>query len=86
MTSMSHQTALTQERIDPIRRKALLPPIDDRSMIRGLEAQVEDLKYTLSNILQGFADAPESALNSRQLSLIDDARAALKGKPADYID
>ncbi|MEM9683556.1 MAG: hypothetical protein AAF942_09850 [Pseudomonadota bacterium] len=83
---MASQTALTQERIDSLRRKAMLPPIDDRSMIRGLEAQVEDLKYTLSNILQGFAESPEATLDSRQQSLLEDARAALNGKPADYID
>lgn len=63
-----------------------MPPIDDRSLIRGLEAQVEDLKYTLSNVLQGFDATSEETLDARRQSLIEDAKAALRGKPADYID
>lgn len=63
----------------------LIPPIGDRSRIEGLEAQVEDLKYTLHNVLQCLVTATDVTREERHAALVEDARAALKTKVVDYL-
>lgn len=63
----------------------LIPPIGDRSRIEGLEAQVEDLKYTLNNVLQCLVAAMDVTREARHAALVEDARAALKTQVADYL-
>jgi hypothetical protein len=63
----------------------LVPPIGDRSRIEGLEAQVEDLKYTLNNVLQCLVAAMDVTREERHTALVADARAALKTRVADYL-
>jgi hypothetical protein len=63
----------------------LVPPIGDRSRIEGLEAQVEDLKYTLNNVLQCLVTATDGTREARHAALVEDARAALRTRVADYL-
>jgi len=63
----------------------LIPPIGDRSRIEGLEAQVEDLKYTLNNVLQCLVTTMDVTREGRHAALVEDARAALKTRVADYL-
>ncbi len=63
----------------------LVPPIGDRSRIEGLEAQVEDLKYTLNNVLQCLVATMDVTREERHAALVEDARAALKTRVADYL-
>lgn len=63
----------------------LVPPIGDKSRIEGLEAQVEDLKYTLNNVLQCLESMLNVTGQGRHASLIQDARAALRAEAADYL-
>lgn len=63
----------------------LIPPICERARIEGLEAQVEDLKYTLNNVLQCFVAALDVTREERHAALVEDARAALKTRVADYL-
>lgn len=63
----------------------LVPPIGDGSRIQGLEAQVEDLKYTLNNVLQCFVAVLDVTREERHAALVEDARAALRTKVADYL-
>lgn len=69
----------------PQDRNPLAPPIGDRSRIEGLEAQVEDLKYTLNNVLQCLVAATDVTREERHAALVDDARAALRTRVADYL-
>lgn len=74
--------------IDRALRRAtnpLVPPIGQTSRIQGLEAQVEDLKYTLHNLLQGFVGLMEGSGEGRHAALVEDARAALRTEVADYL-
>lgn len=63
----------------------LIPPICERARIQGLEAQVEDLKYTLNNVLQCFIATLDVTREERHAALVEDARAALKTRVADYL-
>jgi hypothetical protein len=63
----------------------LVPAIGDTSRIQGLQAQVEDLKYTLNNVLQCLVANIDVARESRHVALVDDARAALRAEVADYL-
>ena len=63
----------------------LVPPIGDRSRIEGLEAQVEDLKYTLNNVLQCLLATMDATRGERHAALVEDARAALKTRVVDYL-
>jgi hypothetical protein len=81
-------TTQMPDRFDPSVSRAanpLIPPICERSRIQGLEAQVEDLKYTLNNVLQCFVAALDVAGEDRHAALVEDARAALKTQVADYL-
>jgi len=73
------------EHAPPRAANSLVPPIGDRSRIEGLEAQVEDLKYTLNNVLQSFVAALDVSREARYAALVADARAALKTQVADYL-
>lgn len=53
--------------------------------IVGLRAQVEDLKYTLQNVLQCLVANNDLACQGRYEALIEDARAALRAKETDYL-
>ena len=66
-------------------RNPLVPPIGDQTRIEGLEAQVEDLKYTLNNVLQCLVAATEGTQEQRHAALVEDARAALKTRITDYL-
>jgi hypothetical protein len=46
---------------------------------------VEDLKYTLHNLLQGFVGLMEGSGEGRHAALVEDARAALRTEVADYL-
>jgi len=63
----------------------LVPPMGDKSKIEGLEAQVDDLKYTLNNLLQCFVAMLDVTGEGRHSSLVRDARAALRTEAADYL-
>jgi hypothetical protein len=71
--------------IFPHTANPLVPPIGDRSRIEGLEAQVEDLKYTLNNVLQCLVAATDVTREERHAALVEDARAALRTRVADYL-
>lgn len=62
-----------------------VPPLGDESRIRGLEAQVDDLKYTLNNIVQYIVLASNVQQSERCFALIEDARAALRSRVVDYL-
>ena len=70
---------------DPPAASPRVPPLGDDSRIRGLEAQVDDLKYTLNNILQYISLAEDIKKNGRCAALIEDARAALRSRVVDYL-
>jgi hypothetical protein len=70
---------------DPPAANPHVPPLGDDSRIRGLEAQVDDLKYTLNNILQYISSSEEIKKNGRCSALIEDARAALRSRVVDYL-
>jgi hypothetical protein len=78
MTSRTEQTL--SRTVNP-----LVPPIGDRSRIEGLEAQVEDLKYTLNNVLQCLVTTTDMTREERHAALVEDARAALVTQVADYL-
>lgn len=79
-------TAMIQHDLfDSPSRTRRLPPLCDASRIKGLEAQVEDLKYTLSNLLQHVAESPSLPQEGRCAALIEDARAALRARLVDYL-
>ena len=63
----------------------LVPRMGDRSRIQGLEAQVDDLKYTLNNLLQCVVVMLDVSGEGRHSALVRDARAALKTEVADYL-
>lgn len=63
----------------------LVPPMGDKSKIEGLEAQVEDLKYTLNNLLQCFVTMLDVNGEGRHAAVVRDARDALKTEAADYL-
>jgi len=63
----------------------LVPPMGDKPRIQGLQAQVEDLKYTLNNVLQCLVDTIDARHEGRQAALVEDARAALRAEVADYL-
>jgi hypothetical protein len=65
--------------------KPHVPPLGDESRIRGLEAQVDDLKYTLNNIVQYIVLSANIQQNERCSALIEDARAALRSRVVDYL-
>ncbi len=54
--------------------------------IVGLRAQVEDLKYTLQNVLQCLVANNDLACQGRYEALIEDARTALRAKETDYLN
>ena len=56
-------------RILPHIANPLVPPIGDRSRIEGLEAQVEDLKYTLNNVLQCLVATMDVTRGERHAAL-----------------
>lgn len=62
------------------------PNIEHAHLIAGLRAQVDDLKYTLENVLQCLVANADMPRQQRYESLIADARAALKAKETDYLD
>ena len=62
-----------------------VPPLGDDSRIRGLEAQVDDLKYMLNNVLQCIVLNEDIRPEDRRAALIEDARAALRAGVADYL-
>ena len=62
-----------------------VPPLGDKSRIRGLEAQVDDLKYTLNNIVQHIISTKNIPQEDRCFALIEDARAALQSRVVDYL-
>jgi hypothetical protein len=62
-----------------------IPPLGDESRIRGLEAQVDDLKYTLNNIVHFIVLTINLHKHGRCSALIEDARAALRSKVVDYL-
>ena len=64
----------------------LIPPLGDKSRIQGLQAQVEDLKYTLNNVLQCLVGNADLMQEGRHVALAEDARAALRAEVADYLD
>ncbi len=75
-----------QDRLRLVRAvNPLVPPVGDKPRIEGLEAQVEDLKYTLSNVLQCLVATIDAAPDGRHAALVDDARAALRAEVADYL-
>ena len=76
-----------QESAHPCRRvtSPLVPPLGDKSRIEGLQAQVDDLKYTLSNILQCLVKTVDISRDERHAALVDDARAALEADVPDYL-
>jgi hypothetical protein len=79
---MSQQT-------DRPRRRAvspLVPTPGEKARIEGLQAQVDDLKYTLSNVLQYLVDTAVISDPERHAALVADARAALKAELRDYLD
>jgi hypothetical protein len=63
----------------------LVPAMGDKPRIQGLQAQVEDLKYTLNNVLQCLAGTIDARHEGRQAALVEDARAALRAEVADYL-
>ncbi len=63
----------------------LIPPVGDKPRIQGLQAQVEDLKYTLNNLLQCLVANVDMAREDRPAALVEDARAALRAEVADYL-
>lgn len=64
---------------------APVPALGDKSRIRGLEAQVDDLKYTLNNIVQYLILSANAPQEDRGFALIEDARAALRSRVVDYL-
>jgi hypothetical protein len=77
-------TAETERRLSRV-ANPLVPPLGDKPRLEGLQAQVEDLKYTLSNVLQCLVAHVDRAADGRNRSLIEDARAALRAEAADYL-
>ena len=77
-------TAKTERRLSRV-ANPLVPPLGDKPRLEGLQAQVEDLKYTLSNVLQCLVAHVDRAPDGRNQSLIEDARAALRAEAADYL-
>jgi hypothetical protein len=63
----------------------LVPRMGDKSKIEGLEAQVDDLKYTLNNLLQCFVSMLDVNGEGRHAAVVRDARAALETEAADYL-
>jgi hypothetical protein len=79
---MSQQT-------DRPRRRAvspLVPTPGETARIEGLQAQVDDLKYTLSNVLQCLVETEVISDPERRAALVADARAALQAELRDYLD
>jgi hypothetical protein len=79
---MSQQT-------DRPRRRAvspLVPTPGETARIEGLRAQVDDLKYTLSNVLQCLVETASISDPERRAALVADARAALQAELRDYLD
>jgi hypothetical protein len=70
---------------DPPAANPRVPPLGDASRIRGLEAQVDDLKYTLNNIIQYITSYDEIKKSGRCAALVEDARAALRSRVVDYL-
>jgi hypothetical protein len=59
--------------------------VEYASQIVTLRAQVEDLKYTLQNVLQCMIANNDKASQGRYEALIEDARTVLRAKETDYL-
>jgi hypothetical protein len=79
---MSQQTERPRRRaVSP-----LVPTPGETARIEGLQAQVDDLKYTLSNVLQCLVETADISDPERRAALVADARAALQAELRDYLD
>ena len=78
---------MTQHTERPRRRAVspLVPTPGEKARIEGLQAQVDDLKYTLSNVLQCLVKTAVISDPERRAALVADARAALKAELRDYL-
>lgn len=60
--------------------------LEPTQQVKTLLAQVEDLKYTLHNVLQCMIANSDVSHQERYEALINDARAALAAKENHYLD
>ena len=60
--------------------------LEPDQQVKALLAQVEDLKYTLHNVLQCMVANSDVSHQDRYEALINDARAALAAKEDHYLD